>query len=194
MITLNSLSSRQRLQLGTAVVGILILLYGLDWIYQQRQQLEQSYQQQQRLQQSQLAVANQSDIWQQRLEQADSALTQYRALFWRAESAGIAQATLQSRIQQQLAQLQLQRSQYNSEVSPLQIEGIAGWQVTISLSASLSMAQLIELLYFLEQNRQPLQIKRLDIQGTGSNNRYLQLDIVALVLQAVPDKSSGVNP
>ncbi|MDY6992248.1 MAG: hypothetical protein SVR94_06535 [Pseudomonadota bacterium] len=151
-----------RLRRGLWLIIALMLSYltlGLhDYLEQQRVRYQEAASHLTRLQ----GLAQQKQ-WRERALQAQELHEQVEAQLWQAETPGLAQATFQEWLNQQIKSAQVDNPRLEVE-SALEVETLEQlWQVTAKLTASFKPINFHRLLFFIAKNPQIMVIEHLEV-------------------------------
>ena len=116
------------------------------------------------------------DYWLERAEQARAIRIRFESQLWKAESRGLAQASLQTWFTRSLGSLKLSALVLDTELAA-DVPGSPGlWQVTADLKGAISRAQLVNLLKLLEANERLITVEHLKLVVARKGlNMHLQL-------------------
>jgi hypothetical protein len=177
---LSQLRDNFRLRLGLWLIAAIVAGYGLNFLEQQRQQLSAEYRNAALHLQKLQSVANQQE-WQARAAEMAANRTQIETRLWQANSKGLAQATLQTWLDQQINAAAIAAPRLKVE-SAIEKDGL--WQVSARLDGSFSRAALEKLLLLLWNHPQWIIVNSLELQATGNARFSL---VASAYFQALPD-------
>jgi hypothetical protein len=155
--------SSQFFRLG--LLGVVLLLAGYGWLVmddinrQLERELVGSRQQKQRL----IAMQNEN-FWSDRAQQARNLRVQLESQFWQADTKGLAQANLQSRLDRLLRQKAVINMKMQIE-DPVDVEGLEGlWQIDVLIEGAIAPSGMLDLLNEIETNPQVIFVNSLDFE------------------------------
>ena len=151
-----------RLRLGGLLVCAILSGFGVLMIGDYRDQLQEDYTRQQIRLRKMLDLSKQEQ-WPDRADEARVQLLRFEELLWKAESKGLAQATVQSWFSRRLGKAGLQHLKIDTELADEVAGGKGMWQVTANLDGVLDRAQLVELLGLLELHDKLITIEQIKI-------------------------------
>ena len=178
-----------RLRIGGWLSIAIIAVYGLLLLGDVSEAMIVDYQQDlARLQRIQ--GVQQQDDWPDRAQQARAQLVQLQAGLWRAESRGLAQASIQSWMNRQL-----KFEHVRHEVEPAKAVSLGGglWKVTAELKGAIQRHELIELLKRLELNKQLLRVDQLDIKQSRNADRMSMIISAYFIVAESATTAGGVQ-
>jgi hypothetical protein len=181
-----SLQWRQnpRLRVGVLLVCVILAGYGVLLLGDYRDQLQEGTTSQ-GLRLQKMQTLGKQAYWPERAEQARAQLIRFEALLWKAESKGLAQATLLSWFNRELGRIDLQDLEVDTELAHEVPGGKGIWQVTANLDGVVDRAQLVKLLGLLELHDQLITLEQVKISRVRTGFR-LQLQLRAWFQGASP--------
>ncbi len=165
---LSELRQNFRLRLGVWVILALTMSYVVLVLNDYRKHLQQDYQEAlTRLHQLHL-IAKQTQ-WSQRAKQAQELRGQLEARLWQANSKGLAQAMIQSWLQEEVYFARIEEPRSQVETAQVVPKHPQLWQVTAKLDGIFVPKRLQSLLSTIGQSRQLVIIERLDIRYSNTS-------------------------
>lgn len=167
---ISELRSNHRLRLGLWAILLILGVYGLLLVDDERQRLNKEYASQMEHLNKLFTVVGQTE-WQERATQAESIYQQLSAKLWKAKSKGLAQAGFQTWLEQTALQAKINkpRIQVQPLLNPPGMPDL--WQVTAKLEGEVQEEALKNFLFHLEQNPQWVLVERLEIMQ-GYQGRF----------------------
>ncbi len=172
-----------RLRIGALLILLILLWSGAELLRDQEAEAAKAYGREQtklvRLQ----GIESQAQ-WLDLAEQARAARVKQEQTFWRAESLGLAQATIESWLTPKLHQLKLDDLKMKVDKAEALPDRKGIWRVPVTLSGGLKRSELTDLLGMLELNDRLVVIERLDLKPAKDG---LLVDMVAAGLFLAAD-------
>lgn len=170
------------LKLGSLSILIIALFFAFDALHQYYLKLQQTTQQKQQ-QLTRLKQIARQQHWQKRTEEARLLWLQIETQLFKAANRSQAQANLQSWINNNIAQLKLDKIKTEIETKrETQLKATKLWKSSISLSARLTMDAVFKLLKLFEVNEQYFYI-----QSMQYKNNWLKMQIICYTLSLEQD-------
>jgi hypothetical protein len=157
-----------RLRLGGWVILGIVLVYGLMGMTDVRKEYQAEYDQlAERLER--LHALSQERQWPERMDQARALRVQMEGRLWRAESQGLAQATIQTWLDSRLKRIGMNEARVRvGDALPLkEIPGV--WSVSTQVDGRFSPNQVLNLLKLVETSPQALVVERLEMVSGRRN-------------------------
>jgi hypothetical protein len=169
---ISEFQANARLRIGFWLIMAIVLSYPLLWLDDYRQKLAEDHAQAvQQLQRVQNISAQ--DAWNEKAKQAKALRVQLEDKLWQAGSKGLAQATIQSWLQQQFALVKIEQPRITVEAAQdMQThEGI--WRVSAKCEGQFEAKNFDALLAVFARHPQWVVVERLDILNNKRFTLYL---------------------
>lgn len=176
MAFLAEIRHNTRLRLGLWLILTIVLSYSVLLLSDQETALLAEYQAAAtRLQQVEQVIAQPQ--WPQRAQAMREQLVRLESTLWQANTEGLAQASLQSWLENQARVLQVQSPTVRVD-PPIDLPELSAWQVKAQLEGDFEQAKLYDLLLAIAQAPQQLVIERLEASQLSRTPRF-QMIVVA---------------
>ena len=172
------LATNPRLRLGIWLISLILLGYGLNFVFQRSVTTQATYQQNAQ-QTQQLQELAQQTQWEEQAIATRTIRVELEEQFWQAENQGLAQAAFQTWFEQQIRPLNLPllRLQFEPMSS---VSGAINnlWEVSVTVDSGFDAQALQTLLERLQTHPQHLVVREIDINRFNRQGR-LKLVVVA---------------
>lgn len=163
------LRANPRLRLGLWVVAAILASYPVVWLHDYRQELTREYYSAvERLQRLQEIRTQQG--WEAHAQAATALREGLENKLWRAQSKGLAQATLQAWLQERIKTLEVERARVDTEAVSDVVDMPGVWKVSAKCGGVFVPEKLEQLLKQVSEHPQWLSVEHLEIRHSFTSS------------------------